>query len=206
VRAAVLAVFAAAAAAVACGPSPPPLADPRGGLPATVRTVAIGDPVASVWVEGPDGRPEERALDAGPAATVIWFSSCTCKCVAQCEERIRALIARYESKGLRFLAIDSNPFDTREDIADLRARIGAPYAIERDVNGFTMRTLGIRASASVAVLDGRQRLRYRGAIDDDLDRPTTSYVHRAVDAILAGVEFEPVEVVSYGCVYPKPEE
>lgn len=201
IAAVLLALAAAAAVAAGCGPGTPAPAQ----LPATVHTVAVGDEVASIWIQGADGGPVERRLERGPAATVIWFSSCTCKCVAQCEERIQAMLARYRGKDVRFLSVNSNPFDTPEDIAEFRAHIGAPYEVDRDVNGFTMRTLGIRASASVAVLDGANRLRYRGAIDDDLDKPTTSYVHRAVDAILAGAPVEPTEVVSYGCMYPKPE-
>ena len=50
--------------------------------------------------------------------------------------------------------MNSNPHDTREDIAEFRRHVGAPYDVDRDVNGFTMRSLGVRASASVAVLDG----------------------------------------------------
>ncbi len=187
------------------GDAPGPV-DPASGLPATVHTLAIGDAVRSTWIEGSGGRATERPLARGPAATVIWFSSCSCKCVAECEDRIHALLARYEGKNVRFLAINSNPHDTREDIAEFRARLRSPYEIDRDVNGFTMRTLGIRASASVAVLDGEGRLRYRGAIDDDLSAPTKSYVHAAVDAVLSGSPVEPTEVTSYGCMYPRPEE
>lgn len=181
-----------------CGAEPAAPAGPP------VVALAIGERLDAIEVAGPDGRPTKRDLSPHAPATVLWFSSCTCDCVADCEQRIRALLARYDGKGVRFVAIDSNPFDSVEEIAELRTRLGSPYAIERDVDGRTMRRVGIRASASVAILDGQGRLRFRGAIDDDRFEPKVSYVHRAVDAILAGREFEPHEAPTYGCVYPKP--
>ncbi len=196
---ALLGVLALGSLTAACGPEPAAVQ-----VPATVTTLAIGDPVPTYWVEDADGGPTERTPDAEAAATVIWFSSCTCRCVADCEQRIRDLLARYEGKDVRFVSIDSNPHDTAADIVELRKRLGSPYAIDRDVNGLTMRLLGIKASASVAVLDREGRLRYRGAIDDDRYEPQVSYVHGAVDAILAGSDVDPVEETSYGCLYPLP--
>jgi len=197
---AMLAMLAACGVGViGCGGEPP---TPEGPL---VVALSIGERLDAIEVAGPDGRPARRDLSSPYAkATVLWFSSCTCDCVADCAQRIEALLARYAGKDVRFVAIDANPFDTVEEIAALRARLGASYPIERDVDGRTMRRVGIRASASVAIVDGEGRLRFRGAIDDDRFSPTTSYVERAVDAILAGRNFEPHEAKTYGCVYPKP--
>ena len=168
-------------------------------------TLAIGDEVTTMRLTDDGGKRVSRELGTEPAATVIWFWSSKCACVRDCEERILALLERYKGKNVEFIAIDSNPSDSRAMIEALRKKLGSPYPVLRDSNGWTVRHVGVTASASVAVLDGDRRLRFRGAIDDDRYRPTVSYVHRAVDAILAGQQFKPTTATPYGCLYPLSE-
>ena len=172
---------------------------------ANYSTLAIGDRLERIRLLDDGGKSKTRKLEKGPAATVIWFWSVKCACVRDCEQRIRTLLDRYEGKNVRFLAIDSNPGDSRTDIEALREKLGSPYQVLRDDNGWTVQRVGVTASASVAVLDGDLKLRFRGAIDDDRYRPTVSYVHRAVDAILAAEPFEPTTATPYGCLYPLSE-
>ena len=169
-------------------------------------TLALGERLDAIHYVDDAGASRTRAIDAADAATVIWFWSVKCACVRDCEERIIKLLERYKGKGVRFVAVDSNPGDSRAEIEKLREQLGSPYAVLRDDNGRTMTRTGVNASASVAVLDGEGKLRFRGAIDDDRYRPTLSYVHRAVDAILAGETFEPTTATPYGCLYPLPEQ
>ena len=114
-------------------------------------TLAFGDRLGEVRYLDDEGAARSRVIDADAAATVIWFWSVKCACVRDCEERILALLERYEGKNVRFIAIDSNPGDRRADIEALREKLGSPYEVLRDDNGWTMRTTGITASASVAV-------------------------------------------------------
>ncbi len=165
----------------------------------------IGERVVGMRLLEDDGTQFERELDTKPAATVLWFWSSKCACVRDCEERILALLERYKDKNVEFIAIDSNPGDSREAVEKLRKKLGSPYPVLRDSNGWTVKHVGVTASASVAVLDGDLRLRFRGAIDDDRYRPTVSYVHKAVDAILAGQPVDPTSVTPYGCLYPLSE-
>jgi len=175
-----------------------------GGAPATA--VALGERAESVRILDEAGVPRFRALESGRKATVIWFWSVKCACVRDCESRIRTLLDRYKGLNVAFIAIDGNPDDTREEIEALRRKLGSTYEVLRDDDGATVRQFGIKASASVAVLDGDLRLRFRGAIDDDRYNPTVSFVHRAVDAILARKEFKPTHARPYGCLYPVPQE
>ena len=166
------------------------------------RVLEIKDTLATVRLVDDDGARVSRELDERADATVIWFWSVKCGCVRDCEERIRALLERYKGKNVAFLAIDSNPGDSRADIEALRNKLGSSYPVVRDDNGWTVQRAGVTSSASVAVLDGALRLRFRGAIDDDRYRPTISYVHNALDAILADQPVDPTTATPYGCLYP----
>ncbi len=166
-----------------------------------VETLSIGDSVSALYTLTDQDELERIEVGAGEVS-VVWFWSVLCACVGDCEQRIRTLLERYEGKQVRFVAIDSNPNDAREDIERLRKKLGSRYPVRRDYHGATAISLGITASASVAVIDGEGRLRFRGAIDDDLYEPTVSYVHRAIDGILSGATFEPTEAKPYGCLYP----
>ncbi len=160
-------------------------------------TIEIGTLPQGFFLD--DGR---RDVPKDGKVTVIWFWSAKCKCVSDCEGRIRKLLARFPDTRMRFLAIDSNPDDTREEIEALRRELAAPYEVWRDDAGITARHLGVDASASVAVLDGEGRLRFRGAIDDDLYEPTVSYVEETVAALLAGRDPARTTAPSYGCLWP----
>lgn len=167
------------------------------------RSLRIGESVKSIPVLVDDEQELELRLADRDKATVIWFWSALCPCIPDCEARIQTMQARYEDRGVRLVAIDPNPQDTAADIEELRRELGSKYPVYRDPDGFSVRLFGVEASASVVVLDGEGRIRYRGAIDDDLYKPTHSYVHAAIDSILANGEVTPTEVSSYGCAYPK---
>jgi hypothetical protein len=173
---------------------------PRAGPAGDV--VRIGANVGTLELTELDGRPFLVADHAQHAATVVWFWSVLCPCVEECEGRIRALVSRYGERGVRLLVVHPIDEDANEDIEAKRARLGSDYIVRRDRGGRLARRLGITNSGSVAVLDREGRLRFRGALDDDLDAPKVSYAGDALDALLAGKEVPLVEAPpTYGCVY-----
>ena len=167
-----------------------------------IQTLALGERLGSLEMLDEDDRPATLTFEDAPPVTIIWFWSNLCSCVSECEARIRALLARYQDRPVRFIALDPHPHDTREEIEALRRALESPYPVWRDPTARSIVRLGIETSASVAVLDGEGRLRFRGAIDDDLDAPTVSWVNRAVDALLAGTAVETPAAPFYGCRYP----
>ncbi len=162
----------------------------------------LGEVADELLLIDPEGRPYATAIPHDGKPVVVWFWSVSCRCVRDCEERILTLLERYADGRIHFLAVDSNPDDSAADVQKLRMSMDSPYEVLRDAHGATARHLGVLASASVAVLDGEGRIRFRGAIDDDLYEPTVSYVHAAVDAILAGEPVTPTTAKTYGCRFP----
>ncbi|MDF1701171.1 MAG: redoxin domain-containing protein [Planctomycetota bacterium] len=186
------------------GPAQATPAQLRVQLEARGHPAALGQAVPWVLLRDAQDRPVRHALPADGRPVVIWFWSCLCRCVRDCEERIVSLLERYPAERVHFFAVASNPDDSTHDIHKLRMAMGSPYVVFRDVEGATARHLGVDASASVAVLDGEGRVRYRGAIDNDLYEPTFSYIDAALEAILAGTPMKHTSAPSYGCRFPLP--
>lgn len=171
-------------------------------LRARGRPITLGEKVPWLLLRDANDRPAKHALPADGRPVVIWFWSCLCRCVRDCEERIVALLEAYPAARLHFFAVDSNPDDSAFDIHRLRTSMNSPYEVFRDVDGASARHLGVDASASVAVFDGEGRLRFRGAIDNDLYEPTVSYVLGTLEALAEERPVDPTTAPSYGCRYP----
>jgi hypothetical protein len=199
-RARVVAVLVAAlalgAGAVIGLWTPPPLVQPEG------EVVPIGAPVGTLELSELDGRPFQVSGHAAYSATVVWFWSVLCPCVAQCEERIRTLEKAYAARNVRLIVAHPVDGDSAEQIEALRRKLGSTYVVRRDPGGRLARRLGITSSASVAVIDEAGRLRFRGALDDDLTTPSVSYVNQALDALLEKRPVPLAEAPPYGCIYP----
>ena len=193
-----VAAFAGVAAAIALKDDdedkPPPAED---------TTLAIGDPVRFLRLQDDEWEPWDVPLEKGPKAIVIWFWSSKCPCVKDSEPRVKELLTRYEKRGVALLAIDSDPNDAPDSIKALQKELKSEYDVYRDRKGQTARMLGIKRSASVAILDEEHRLRYRGPMNDHPAAPTRSYAFAALDAILAGAQVNPTEVEGYGMFYPQ---
>ena len=84
--------------------------------------------------------------------------------------RLAALATTYLDRGVDFLAIDSNASESIADLAAYARESGANFPILKDPeNRVADRLLAERTCESL-VVDGRNRLRYRGAIDDQYGR------------------------------------
>jgi hypothetical protein len=173
-----------------------------GGDPVPSRALEMGASVGPLAFEDLDGRAVPVRDHGDHAATVLWFWSATCDCVPGCEERIRALLRDYAPRRVRFVAVDPSESDSPDEIRALLGRMKSPYAVLRDPGGRETRRLGVLTSASVVILDGEGRLRFRGAFDDDLERPTVAHARHALDAVLSGEAVAVAEPPSYGCLYP----
>ncbi|MDJ0975822.1 MAG: redoxin domain-containing protein [Planctomycetota bacterium] len=177
-----------------------------GDPPLPWEAIAMGEAGGAFTLMDPTETEVRVSMRDGARPTVVWFWSAMCPCIPDCEERIQTLIKDFPDGKVRFFAVDPNPHDTREYIEKIRTELKSPYPVYRDISARIVYRLGVTASASVAVFDAEGRLAFRGAIDDDIYEPTVSYVHRALEGLLAGEAFEPQEVAPYGCTYPPLEE
>jgi peroxiredoxin len=149
------------------------------------------------------GEPRTLSEWKGEKATVLYFWTTDCPCVDQIEMRVKEAYMRFpESKGVKFIGIDANPDDDAKSAIAKMADLKAPYYMVLDPKQEVAELVGASEATTFVVLDGDRRMRYRGALDDSLEKPTKPYLVPAIEAVLAGKTPATAESKPYGCPFP----
>jgi peroxiredoxin len=102
-----------------------------------------------------------------------------------------------ESRGVEFVAINSNASETIEAAAQQARTLRATFPVLRDPNNRVADLLGAEQQGESLVIDRRGRLRYRGIIDDQFSalapkaKPVRHYLLDAIDAVIADKTVSP---------------
>ena len=166
----------------------------------------IGDPVPAFTLTDTEGAEHALPAAEAPPATVIVQSCNHCPYVIAWNPRLRAVAEEYGPRGVRFLAVNSNdatthPADSPDRMAEFVRTQDWPIPYAYDASQDVARALGAERTPHVFVLDGDQRLAYRGAPDGDHQDPSqdAAWLRGALDAVLAGREVERAETPARGC-------
>ncbi|HEV3165982.1 MAG TPA: redoxin domain-containing protein [Isosphaeraceae bacterium] len=141
----------------------------------------------------------------GKRAIVLFFSGTDCPVSNLYLPRLEELAKTYRAKGIVFLAINSNAQETTEQVTDHARKHGITFPVLKDVGNVVADVNLVDRTCEVLVVDGRARLRYRGAVDDQYtatthkDEPTQRYLADALDALLAGNEIKVAATAVAGC-------
>jgi thiol-disulfide isomerase/thioredoxin len=154
-----------------------------------------------------------RSLDDFPRAKAFAFvfTNTSCPVVQRYLPVLRQLDKDYRDKGVQFLAVDADGDDAVTAVAAQAVEHDVEFPFVKDFDGPCARALGIRRTATVVVLDGQHRLRYRGRIDDQYrfggTRAAAEHheLRDALDAVLAGQEVAVAETPVDGCLIAFPE-
>jgi peroxiredoxin len=172
----------------------------------TATSFGIGDTVPAFTLTDTEGREHTVPAAEAPAATVLLETCNHCPYVIAWNPRLRAVAEEYGPRGVRFLAISSNdaeryPADAPERMAQFVREQDWPIPYAYDESQDVARALGAERTPHVFVLDGEQRLAYRGAPDADHEDPSqnAAWLRDALETILAGGEVERAETPSRGC-------
>jgi hypothetical protein len=129
-----------------------------------------------------------------------------CPYVIAWNPRLRAVAEDYTPRGVRFLAINPNdaeryPADSLDHMRRFAREQQWPMPYLHDEAQDAARALGAERTPHVFVLDGEQRLAYRGAPDaDHTDESLRAvWLRDALDAVLAGDELARAETPARGC-------
>jgi peroxiredoxin len=166
----------------------------------------LGDPVPAFSLNDTDGAAQAVPADDAPPATVLVVTCNHCPYVIAWNPRLRAVAEDYAPRGVRMLGINANdaarypadsPAAMKRFVSDQSWPIPYLYDESQDV----ARALDAQVTPHVFVLDGEQRLRYRGAPDADHNDPSqgASFLREALDAILAGEEPATADTRPRGC-------
>lgn len=162
---------------------------------------SMGKPVAETTLPRvADGKPEPLFGEGKHAATVLCFISAECPCSQGYDERLKALARDYESRGVRFLAVNASTEDESR-IREHQQRAGYPFPVLRDRTGALADRLEAKVSPEVYVMDAERKLRYHGRIDDSRDPALvhSNDLRNALDALLLGKMPPQPETSTFGC-------
>jgi peroxiredoxin len=166
----------------------------------------LGDPAPGFTLPDTDGNAHTVPLATAPPATVLVVTCNHCPYVIAWNPRLRAVAEDYEDRGVRFLAINSNdaeryPADSPERMRQFVADQQWPIPYLHDETQDAARALGAERTPHVFVLDGEQRLAYRGAPDGDHEDPARNaeWLRAALDAVLDGEPVSEPETPVRGC-------
>jgi peroxiredoxin len=165
---------------------------------------AIGETAPAIAL--PDSGGAMHELSDAPA-TVVVFTCNHCPYALAWHERLIELARDYAARGVVMLAINPNDAERypRDSTQAMQARVergefdGVPYL--RDESQAVARSYDAKTTPDVFVLDGEQRVRYRGAPDSDYEDPSqnAAWLRAALDAVLDGRAPDPAETAPVGC-------
>lgn len=162
----------------------------------------VGMKAATFRLVDDDGKT--RSLEDFAGRVVVFeFWSFKCPPSAAYDERMAALDAKYRSRGVIILAVDSNKNEPAEEVRLNRVNRNLPFPVLMDQDGTLAESLGATHTPSVVILDGKGIIRYRGAIDNNKragERDRIAYTDDALDAVLSDRPVPQAETkLSGGC-------
>lgn len=134
-------------------------------------------------------------------ATVVMFVSTQCPVSNAYNSRMVALYNDYHSKGVTFLAVNSNVHEDVETIKKHATEQGFKFSVLKDYNNVVADEFGASATPEVYVLDNSRNVLYHGRIDDSR-RETEVQSHdlrTALDQVLAGKVVTNTQTKAFGC-------
>jgi peroxiredoxin len=181
------------------------------GLAAELK---IGD-AAPDWsgIPGVDGKKHSLADYKQAKLVVLVFTCNHCPVARDYEERLIALQKEYKSKGVQVIAAAVNDLDedrlepmkeraAGKDLGRWRTNkepFNFPYIYDETQK--IGRDYGATHTPHVFVLDGKRKIAYMGAVDDNqnLKRVKEHFLSDALDALLAGKQPPKATTKQFGC-------
>jgi peroxiredoxin len=138
------------------------------------------------------GRPFVLHGLAGKKAVVLVFLGTDCPLARLYAPRLAEISRAYRDRGVAFVGIDSNAHDSEPAIRELAATHSLGFPVLRDRDNLIADLALVERTPEILVLDGRAKINYRGAIDDQYGQgtrkpePGKHFLKDALDALLAG--------------------
>ena len=173
-------------------------------------SLQFGDSAPYFNLPGVDGKNHSLDDYKGKVKALAVIFSCNhCPYVIKSEERMIDLAREFEGQGVKFVLISANdvvnyPQDSFENMKH-RAKdknYSFPYLYNETQD--VAFAYGAQVTPHVFLFDKDLKLRYRGAIDDNIENPGAvkqQYLKQAIEAILTGRSnhIDPKDTKPVGC-------
>jgi peroxiredoxin len=161
------------------------------------QSPAIGEPIPEFQATALAGqRLSLTAALTGHKAVVVLFLSSVCPYANYFGDHIRELDERYGPRGVLFIGVNSNGWESRNEVAEHARKRGFGFAMVKDESHALARLLGARATPEAFLIDVSGRLRYRGWVKSKQESPD---LQRAIDDVLEGRPVRRPETRAFGC-------
>lgn len=168
------------------------------------KVLDIGDQ-APDWTDLPGVDGKKHSLDEyrDAKAVVVLFTCNRCPVSKQYAERLAAFVKKYEKQvQVVAISVSLHGADRLNQMAVRAAEKPFPYPYLHDESQFTGHAYGATSTPQFFLLDGKRRIAYMGAFDDnfaDPEKVEKQYLIDAVEAVLAGNEPKVKESLARGC-------
>ena len=143
----------------------------------------------------------------GKNGLLVIFSCNACPWVIAWEDRYVELADTYKDKGVGIVAINSNEtqFENVDSMEEMQAHAkeqGYNFYYTMDNGSKLASEFGATRTPHIYLFDNKDKLVYRGAIDDNARKPDkveNTYLADAIDNMLAGSAIDPTATKALGC-------
>lgn len=168
----------------------------------------VGQAVPKLTLVDIHGQARELAPNAAGPRVVV-FLGVDCPLAQAYAPRLAQLHARFERRGVQFLAIDPCRQDSLEEMARFIREYSLPFPFWKDPRGAATRAFGATRTPEAFVVEARGHIVYAGRIDDQYGlrrgrkyartAPPRDDLVLAVEDVLAGRPVAVARTESSGC-------
>ncbi|MFN6964539.1 MAG: redoxin domain-containing protein [Pyrinomonadaceae bacterium] len=172
-----------------------------GAEAARAQVPAVGSTLPELSLPDTAGTTRSFADLKGKNGAVIVFLSAQCPVVRLYVDRINALAADYQAKGINFIGINSNSTESLEWVRSNAVEYGYKFPVLIDKGNVYADKVGATVTPEVYFVDAKGTLLYHGAIDNDRTgrSVTDTYLRTAFDSALGGKKIERTSANAFGC-------
>ncbi len=194
-------------------PAPAPVAAPVVDQHAAVNAAAVTghtlpiDKIKNFKLADQNGKLYELYKMTDAKAIILTMHTTGCPIGQQLQPDFKDMQAKYESKGVKFLMLNSNLYDKPQAIADEAKSFGSTIPVLKDTDQSVGEPLGVeRATETLVIQPGTWKILYQGPINDRVTygraraKAEHQYVGDVVDAMLAGKTVTPSYIAPEGCI------
>lgn len=151
----------------------------------------------------PDSKGKEQSLGSlkGKNGAVLIFMAVQCPVSNAYNERMEKLARDYKAKGINVIGINANVAESADAVKAHAAEHKLTFTILKDPGNKIADRLGASVTPESYLLDGNNKLLYRGRIDNskNAEGVTSSELRDAIEATLAGKPITKTTANAFGC-------
>lgn len=176
---------------------------------ATIKPIAIGAslPAQTVKMKGTDGKSYTLGELKSDKGLLVMFSCNTCPYVVKSQQRTMDAMKMAASMKIPLVIINSNAaqrdeadsYESMKTYSEAQSYF-APYVL--DENSQVANAFGASRTPEVFLFNGKGKLAYTGAMEDNPSEPASSkelYLASALKNLDAGKAISPTTTKSIGC-------